>query len=305
MYYNIKAKFGLLFIFCLLSGTIDLMAHSCSTDTLVHGIPQKVADTFSFTEGPAVDATGNVYFTDQPNNRILKYDLSGEIRVFLQPAGRSNGMYFDDNGNLIACADAKGELWRISPGKKVTVLVNDFHGAQLNGPNDLWIAPDGGMYLTDPYYQRKYWTRTAPDSALKGRCIYYLPKGDSVLQIMDSTLIQPNGIVGTPDGKLLYVADINAGKTYKYKIATDGSLTQKTLFVAQGSDGMTIDAQGNIYLTGEGVTVYNPQGKKIGHIPIPEPWTANVCFCGKKRNYLFVTASKAVYLVKMPVHGVR
>ncbi len=288
----------------LLSSVLITTASAFSTDTLVHGIPVQIADTFSFTEGPAVDAAGNVYFTDQPNNRILKYDLSGKLTVFLQPAGRANGMYFDREDNLLACADEKGALWCISPEKRISIRVKDFYGARLNGPNDLWIAPDGGMYITDPYYQRKYWTRTAPDPAIRGQYVYYLPKGDSILRIADSTLVQPNGIIGTPDGKYLYVADIKAGKTYKYDIAADGSLYNKTLFAEQGSDGMTIDEKGNIYLTGKGVTIYNAQGRRTGHIAIPEPWTANVCFYGEKRNYLFVTASEAVYLVKMSVSGV-
>ncbi len=302
---NINFKSGCLYLTTLvLLLSLSLSASASSADTLVHGIPVKIADTFRFTEGPAVDAAGNVYFTDQPNNRILKYDLAGEITVFLQPAGRSNGMYFDGEGNLITCADEKGALWRISPEKNISVLVSDFHGARLNGPNDLWMTPDGGIYITDPYYQRKYWSRTAPDPAIKGQYVYYLPKGDSILKIVDSTLVQPNGIIGTPDGAHLYVADIKAGKTYKYDIAADGSLHNKTLFASQGSDGMTIDEQGNIYLTGKGVTVYNARGQKIGHIAIPEPWAANVCFYGKERNYLFVTASTSVYLVKMAVHGV-
>src|SRR5690625_3204876 len=112
-------------------------------DTIVHGIPVKIADSFKFTEGPAVDASGNVFFTDQPNNRILKYDLSGKVSVFLEPSGRSNGMYFDNDGNLISCADEKDELWSISPKKEVSVLVTNFKVARLNGPNDLWIAPNG------------------------------------------------------------------------------------------------------------------------------------------------------------------
>src|SRR6202012_4756221 len=115
---------------------------------------------------------------------------------------------------------------------------------------------------------------------------------------------QPNGIVGTPDGKYLYIADIGANKTYKYAINQDGSLTNKQLFVNQGSDGMTLDAEGNVYLTGKGVTIYNPAGVKIGHIDINEPWTANLCFGGKNKDLLFITASTAIYTVKMNVKGV-
>src|SRR5205814_6827125 len=116
-------------------------------------------------------------------------------------------------------------------------------------------------------------------------------------------LKQPNGIIGTPDGKTLYVADIGAKKTYRYTIKDDGSLADKQLFCEQGSDGMTLDNQGNVYLTGKGVTVYDKQGKKIHQIDINEPWTANVSFGGKDRDTLFITASKAVYTLKMTDKG--
>ena len=118
-------------------------------------------------------------------------------------------------------------------------------------------------------------------------------------------LEKPNGIIGTPDGKQLYIADIGANKTYKYSINPDGMLSNKTLFTEQGSDGMTIDNKGNIYLTGDGVTVYNQAGKKILHIPINQPWTANVCFGGANKNILFITASTAVYTLLMNVKGVQ
>lgn len=276
-----------------------------SSDTLVHGAPQKVADSFSFTEGPASDTQGDVYFTDQPNNRIWKYTASGKLSLFMEPSGRSNGMYFDHEGNLVSCADEKDELWSISPDKKVKVLVKNYNGARLNGPNDVWVAPNGNIYITDPYYQRKYWKRQAPDPAIRGQYVYYLPKGDSVLHLADTTLQKPNGIIGSPDGKYLYIADIGAGRTYRFDIGGDGSLNHKTLFVKQGSDGLTIDREGNLYLTGKGITVYDPQGNKIGHIPIPEPWTSNVCFFGKKRDRLFVTASTAVYVVQMKTRGLK
>lgn len=116
-------------------------------------------------------------------------------------------------------------------------------------------------------------------------------------------LKEPNGIIGTPDGKTLYVADIGAGKTYSYAVKPDGTLEDKKLFCEMGSDGMTIDAEGNVYLTGKGVTVFDKTGKKLMNIPIPEPWTANVTFAGKDRQLLFITASKKVYGLKMRVKG--
>jgi gluconolactonase len=117
--------------------------------------------------------------------------------------------------------------------------------------------------------------------------------------------VRPNGIIGTGDGKRLFVADINAGKTYVYNIGSDGSLNDRKVFAEMGSDGMTLDNKGNLYLTGKGVTVFNSRGEQIENIPVPEPWTANVCFGGKNERTLFITASKSVYTLNMKVKGVR
>jgi gluconolactonase len=262
---------------------------------------QKLADDFSFTEGPACDSQGNVFFTDQPNDRILKWSIDGKLSTFMQPCGRANGLSFDSKDNLWACADEKNELWRIDPAGKVTVVIKDYQGKLLNGPNDVWIRPGGGLYFTDPFYKRPYWKRGPKEM---DECVYYLAPDDKMLTRVIDDFKQPNGIIGTPDGKILYVADIGAGKTYRYRIQPDGSLKEKQLFCELGSDGMTIDNEGNVYLTGKGVTVFDPAGKKIEHIDVAEPWTANVCFGGKDRQTLFITASKRFYGLQMRVKGV-
>jgi len=262
----------------------------------------RLTEQFKFTEGPAVDKKGNIYFTDQPNDKIWKYDTNGHLTVFMDTTGRSNGLYVDKKGNILSCADEKNELWSISPEKKVTVLLKGPEGQAFNGPNDLWEDRKGGIYFTDPYYQRDYWERKKPD--LEKQNVYYLPKNGKDATIVDNDLIQPNGIVGSPDGKKLFVADIRANKTYVYQIQKDGSLSNRTLFAAQGSDGMTLDKKGNVYLTGRGVSVYNPKGEKIGTIPVPSRWTANLCFGGKKRRTLLITASESVYTLEMKNKGV-
>lgn len=266
---------------------------------------EKLGEGFSFTEGPAVDENGNVYFTDQPNDKIIKWNANnGEIEVFMSEAGRSNGMYFDKKGNLLACADMDNQLWSIDASGQHTVLVHDYKGKRLNGPNDLWIAPDGGIFFTDPLYKRPYWERD-PEMEQDGEHVYYLSPDRKTLLRVDENLEKPNGIIGTPDGKQLYVADIGADKTYRYDIGKNGKLANKTLFAEMGSDGMTIDQNGNIYLTGKGVTVFNKKGEQIAHIPIKEHWTANVCFGGSDRRTLFITAMGAVYGLKMNVKGVQ
>lgn len=264
-----------------------------------------LGDGYSFTEGPATDAEGNVYFTDQPNDKIIRWSAAtGELSTFSDKTGRSNGLYFDQAGNLIAAADQDNQLWSFDKSGKPTVLLKDYEGKLFNGPNDIWITPSGGMYITDPLYERDYWTRN-PEMQQDGQHLYYLSPDRKQLTRADEELTQPNGIIGTPDGKKLYVADIGAGKTYVYDIQKDGSLANKTLFAPMGSDGMTIDNQGNIYLTGKGVTVFNKKGEQIAHIPIDEGWTANVTFGGKDRKTLFITAMDSVYGLKMNVKGVK
>lgn len=266
----------------------------------------KVQDGFSFTEGPAVNRFGDVYFTDQPNNRIHVWNaISNTVSVFKENAGRSNGMYFMLDGTLITCADEKNELWSIAKTGEPTVLISAFKGKKLNGPNDVWLVPKGGLYFTDPLYPRPYWEgiRT-PEKQQDGEHVYYLSADKTQLFRVAEDLVKPNGIVGTPDGKYLYVADIGAKKTYKYEIREDGYLTNKTVFCEMGSDGMTIDDRGNVYLTGDGVTVFNKTGEKIAHIPVPAKWTANVVFGALDRKTLFITAMDAVYTIKMKARGV-
>lgn len=262
-----------------------------------------LAADYKFTEGPAVDELGNVYFTDQPNDRIMKWSTDGSISTYMQPAGRANGLYFDHQGNLLAAADEKNELWRIAPDKSVTVLLKDFEGKRLNGPNDLWVDPQGGIYFTDPFYKRDYWSHS--EKEIDQERVYYLAPDGKTLKIVADDLVQPNGIIGSKNGKNLFVADIRDRKTYRYDILPDGSLANKSLFAEMGSDGMTIDNKGNVYLTGRGVTVFNKKGEQIEHIKTDDGWTANVTFGGKKQKTLFITATKSLYSLDMKVKGVR
>jgi len=262
---------------------------------------EKLAGGFLFTEGPASDAKGNVYFTDQPNDRIMIWTTKGELITFMQPCGRSNGMYFDRNGSLWSCADEKNELWQISSNKKVTVILGKFSGKALNGPNDLWITPQEGIYITDPFYPRTWWDHSAMPQ--EKQCVFFLKPDHKTIIKVDEDLSKPNGIIGTPDGKILYVSDIAGKKTWSYTINPDGNLTNKKLFCEMGSDGMSIDEKGNIYLTGNGVTIFDKSGKQIVNIPVPEKWTANVCFGDSDGKSLYITATTGLYRMKMQVTG--
>ncbi len=231
-----------------------------------------LAGDFVFTEGPACDPQGNIFFTDIPSNRVLKWDVKQrQLTTFRPESQGSNGLFFDRQGNLIACEGGGRQISSTTPDGKTTTLVKSFDGKQLNSPNDLWIDPRGGVYFTDPRYGNE------DDIQQDGFHVYYLaPKAEQAVRVI-ADLKKPNGVVGTADGKLLYVADPGDRKTYVYKIQEDGSLTDRKLIALSGSDGMTLDELGNLYLTADGILVYSPEGKQLGTIQLPQR-PSNLCF---------------------------
>ena len=292
-----------------------------------HGELTTLGTGFGFTEGPAVDRHGNVFFTDQPNDRIYRWDAgTGQITLFLQGTGRANGMAFDKDGNLIACADMHGELWKIHPDGSHEVLVNNYGGRLLNGPNDVWINPaNGGMYISDPIFPRSYWDDTDPRKQPwepthseqaptgKGGYVYYLPRGGSALVRVTTEALGwnadgwPNGVVGTPDGKTLYVNKWfydNKGGTWAFDINPDGTLSNMRQFSEWGGDGMSMDELGNVYISnGQGVMAFDPQGNNILRIPTGGGATNNT-FAGRNDKILFITGPvNSVTAVKMSVKG--
>lgn len=274
----------------LLAGLNNLAA-----EELTAGKATKLAGGFRFTEGPAADKEGNVYFTDIPNQRIHVWTTEGKLETFRENSGNANGLYFDAQGNLIVCEGGNRRLTSISPDGNVTVLADSYMGKKLNSPNDVWVDPKGGIYFTDPRYGSE------DDLELGGFYVFYLSPDKKLTCVIDD-LVKPNGVLGTSDGKILYVADPGAGKTYRYSINPDGTLSNRELFASQGSDGMTLDEKGNLYLTDQGLTVYNPKGEKIATIPVPER-PANLTFGGKDRKTLFITARTSLYSVPMNVSG--
>jgi len=259
---------------------------------------EKLAGGFKFTEGPAADPNGDIYFSDIPNNRIHKWDVEAKkLSTFREESGGSNGLYFDKKGWLLACEGGGRRLVTVCPKCKMTVLADKYEGKKFNSLNDLWITPKGGIYFTDPRYGNKDGMEQG------GEHVYYMtPDRKKVIRVIDD-MVRPNGVIGTPNGKTLYVADHGGKKTFSYRINKDGTLSDKKLFVEEGSDGMTIDKKGNVYLTSGGVLVYNKEGEQIAKIEVPEG-PANVCFGGKDKKTLFITARTSLYAVKMRVKGV-
>ena len=258
---------------------------------------QRLAGGFKFTEGPAADKDGNVYFTDIPNNRIHKWDVATKkLSTFREKSGGANGLYFDKAGNLLACEGGNRRMTSISPKGKVTVLTDKYEGKRYNSPNDLWIAPDGGVYFTDPRYG------SMQGREIDGFHVYYIAPDRKKVTRVAADLKKPNGLIGTKDGKTLYIADPGAGVTYQYTVNADGSLSGKKQFCKSGSDGMTLDEKGNVYLTRGSVLVFNPQGKRIASMRIPES-PANVTFGSKDGKTLFITARTGLYSLRMNVKG--
>jgi gluconolactonase len=286
---------------------------------------------FGFTEGPAVDKDGNVFFTDQPNDRIHKWEAStGAVTVFLEGTGRANGMAFDRDGYLIACADMFGELWKIAPDGSHEVIASDYGGKPLNGPNDVWInRVTGGIYISDPMFPRDYWededprkqswppTHSEQASDGIGGHVYYLAPGATEL-VRVTTMPEwdadtwPNGLVGTPDGKRLYVnkwASDNKGGTFAFDINTDGSLSNHTQLLEHGGDGMSMDELGNLYISNAlGVEVFDPSGGNLLTIPTnfgSKTGATNNVFAGSDGKTLFITGpSDRIVTVEMNVAGV-
>ena len=183
---------------------------------------EKLAGGFAFTEGPTCDADGNVLFTDQPNDRILKWSTDGRLSTFLQPAGRANGMYFAPGGESDRLRRREDGPVVHRAGRQDHVLLDAYGGRALNGPNDVWVRPDGALYFTDPFYPRPWWTHDAMPQ--DGQHVYFLSADRQRLVRVITDLTKPNGIIGTPDGRSLFVSDIEANRTYRYDIARDGNL---------------------------------------------------------------------------------
>ncbi|QGY42643.1 SMP-30/gluconolactonase/LRE family protein [Maribellus comscasis] len=292
-------KLGLLLFFVIILYSV---VFGQGRSFIVRGAQLEKAGTgYSFTEGPAVAPDGRVYFTDQPNDKIYVWDEKEGISLWLEGTNRSNGLYFNRKGELVTCADLYNQLAYFDANKGLNILHEGYNGKLLNAPNDLWIAPDDGIYFSDPYYHRKWWEKGRGEEQ-EVRGVYYLNPNGKIIRVIDD-FKQPNGLIGTPSGKILYVSDINDGKIWKYDIQPDGSLANKTFFAPKGSDGMTIDNAGNIYLTSGKVWVYSPTGELVQEIEVPEK-PSNVCFGGKKRNILFITARTSVYTIKLKVKGV-
>lgn len=272
---------------------VESTAAPAMNTTISSSLPQtfnltQIAGSYQFTEGPAVDLSGNTYFSDIDAGTIYKWSPDGNVSVFFAGLNRPNGLMFDQGGNLIVCEGGNGQLLSINQQGMITILADKYNGARFNEPNDLWIDARGGIYFTDPAYQSPL--------VQDGQHVYYLAPDHVTVTRVISDMTQPNGLVGTADGKTLYVADYGANQTFAYDINSDGTLANKRLFAAVGSDGMDLDASGNLYLTTRsGVQIFDAQGNHLRDISIPQETPTNVAFAGADHKTLFITARSLVF----------
>ena len=286
----------------LIVASLVVTLAGCTTQQKVIVAPglmaEKALDGFKFTEGVTADTRGNIYFSDLEANRIYKWTADRRLLVFREQSRKSNGLAVDKGGHILACESSiGGRLVSIDPNGAITVLAGTFEGKRFNSVNDLWVDPKGGIYFTDPRYG------TRRDMEQDGEHVYYLkPDRKTVIRVI-SDMVGPNGLIGTPDGKRLYVSDHKGKQTFVYDTNPGGTLSNKKLFAPVGSDGMTIDRQGNVYLTTRSVSVYDPTGRKIYTIDVPET-PSNLCFGGQDKRTLFITAQTSVYKIEMEVKGV-
>ncbi|NUQ63035.1 MAG: SMP-30/gluconolactonase/LRE family protein, partial [Pirellulales bacterium] len=255
----------------------------------------KAGDGYQFTEGPTPDSQGGVFFTDVRACRIYRWSTDGQISLFRADTGNANGLAFDKTGNLLACEGGRGRVVSIDPRGHLTVVADRYDGKPFNQPNDLWIGPKGGIYFSDPIYARV-------EKSQDGEHVYYVaPDSKRIARVIDD-MVRPNGLVGTPDGRTLFVTDHGAKRTFAYAIGEDGRLSRKRVFALVGADGMKLDDEANLYLAENGILVYDSAGRRRETIEIPEQPT-NLCFAGPDGRTLFITARPAIYTLRMRVAG--
>jgi gluconolactonase len=265
----------------------------------------KLHTGFRFTEGPAADRDGNVYFSDIPNQRIHKADADGKLSVFREKSNHANGLMLNARGEIVAC-EMDGRVVAYSPdGKSRRVLADKYDGKRFNAPNDLVIDRQGGIYFTDPAF-------SAPMPLPQGKtAVYYISPAGEVTRLIDD-LPNPNGVTLAPDEKTLYVIPSGQAEMMAYPLESPGKIGKGKVFCTLkqpgdrkggGGDGVAVDSKGNLYITSAlGLQVFNPSGEPLGIIALPEQ-PANVKFGGADLKTLYVTARTSLYTVPMEATG--
>ena len=280
------------------------MAHELS-DLVVSGEPERLATGFQFTEGPVWHPDGYLLFSDIPADTIYRWSPGDEAQPHIQPSHQSNGLTYDAQGRLIACEHAGRQVSRAGPGSEMETVVDGYQGKRLNSPNDVVVHSSGSIYFTDPPYG------ILPDLGELGFFGVYRIDPDGALTLLASDFVRPNGLAFSPDESVLYIDDTDRRHVRAFDVGLDGSLSHDRVFVdmdveARGNpDGMKVDLDGNLYITGGGgLWVVEPDGKHVGTVAFPE-LPANVAFGGRDNRTLYITARTSLYSVQGKVSGVK
>jgi gluconolactonase len=268
---------------------------------------KKAHTDFKFTEGPAQDAEGNIYFSDIPNEKIHKFDLDGKLTTFREKSNTANGLMVNAKGEIVACEMTGAIVALSADGKDRRVITDKYDGKRYNAPNDLVLDKAGGVYFTDPEFR-------APKPLPQGKtCVYYADASGKVTRIIDD-LPNPNGVRLAPDERTLYVFPTSQKQQMSYPVEGPGKLGKGKVFCELeqakeganvGGDGGTVDVKGNVYIAATtGLQVFDKDGKLLGTIKFPEQ-PSNATFGGKDMKTLFVTARTSVYTCPMEVAGHR
>ena len=267
------------------------------------GDPEHLATGFQFTEGPVWMPDGHLLFSDIPANHIYKWTPEGQIEVWREPSGNSNGLTIDRQGRLVACEHGQRRVSRTEADGTVVTLADRYQGKQLNSPNDVVVKSDGAIYFTDPPYGIQPEEREQPCNGL------YRISPDGALELLVDDFDRPNGLAFSPDESILYVDDSPRRHVRAFDVRSDGTLTNSRILADMdhpqpGSpDGIKIDGEGNLYVAGAtGMWVFEPDGARLGIIVTPQR-PANCAWGDPDRKTLYITARTSLYRIRVKVPG--
>ena len=263
-----------------------------------------------FTEGPIWNAEGNfLLFSDIPADQIKMWTPDSGITTFRQPSGQSNGLTYDKQKRLLACEHANRRVSRTELDGTVTTLVSHYEGKKLNSPNDIVVKSDGSIYFTDPPYGLKAEYGEEGGAELDFQGVYRLSADGQQLTLLVDDFERPNGLCFSPDESILYIDDTTRMYVRAFDVQADGTITKDRVFAVEkgehgAPDGMKVDQQGNVYLTGpQGIWIFDPEARHLGVIQVPEG-AANLGWGGENWQTLFITARSSIYQIQLKVSGI-
>ncbi|MYI94340.1 SMP-30/gluconolactonase/LRE family protein, partial [Candidatus Poribacteria bacterium] len=259
-----------------------------------------------FTEGPLWNSVGRyLLFSDIPANKMRRWDEESGMTVYRDPSGKSNGLTYDRGGHLIACEHANRRVSRTTADGDVLTIASHYEGKKLNSPNDIVVKTDGSMYFTDP----PYGLSSASEKELDFHGVYHLSPDGNTLTLLVDDFDRPNGICLSPDETILYVNDTQRMHVRAFDVKEDGTIANGRILAEEKGengkpDGMKVDKNGNLYVTGpNGIWVFASDGKHLGIILVPER-CANLAWGGDEWKSLFITASTSVYRIECKAEGI-